>query len=81
MKPYTMTGVYNTTEDLRSNWRGNFLSRGKRFKLLGKIGNSNYHRKRCDRFNKKRYRHKLKCELNHCIEEVNDGNDPKISND
>ncbi len=68
MKPYTKTFM-DDTNDLRRNGRGNLLSKGRNgdkdgkgmFKL--KIGSRNYHRKKMDRQNKKRYRHKFKDEI------------------
>ena len=54
MNPYTIT----TGDDLRINWRGNLLSKGRPNDI--KIGNRNYHRKHTDRVYKKIYRRKIK---------------------
>jgi len=63
MKPYTTST--QDPDDLRRNWRGNRCSKGRNGDpgkgfLKIKIGNSNYHRKKMDRANKKSARQRFK---------------------
>lgn len=64
MKPYTAT--IKDPENLRKNWRGNRLSKGRngdpggKGRFTEKVGNSNYWRKVADRPFKKRARQSFK---------------------